>query len=83
MRVITKMDDPLILNTLNEDTAKTHEEALLHIYSRLRPGNPPSLERAKELFHERFFDAGALPPRFGRPVPPEPQVRPERLRWTS
>ena len=57
IRVVSKMDDPLILNTLNEDPAKTHEDALLQIYSRLRPGNPPSLERAKELFHERFQDA--------------------------
>ncbi len=56
IRVIAKMDDPLILNTLNEETSRTHEEALLHIYGRLRPGNPPSIERAKELFHERFLD---------------------------
>ncbi len=56
IRLITKMEDALMLNTLNEDTAKTHEEALLQIYSRLRPGNPPSLERAKELFQERFLD---------------------------
>ena len=54
--VITKMDDPLILNTLREDPAKSHEEALLYIYGRLRPGNPPSLERAREVFMERFFD---------------------------
>src|SRR6185295_7268383 len=26
------------------------------IYSRLRPGNPPQLEKAKELFNEKFFD---------------------------
>ena len=34
----------------------THEEALLKIYQRLRPGNPPQLEKAKELFHEKFYD---------------------------
>jgi DNA-directed RNA polymerase subunit beta len=56
VRIITKMDDPLILNTLNEDPTHSHEEALLYIYNRLRPGNPPNLERARELFHERFFD---------------------------
>ena len=56
IRVIKVMDDPLILNTLNEDHTQTHEEGLLHIYGRLRPGNPPSLERAEELFRERFFD---------------------------
>ena len=56
IRVITRMDDPIILNTLNEDSSKNHDEAVLHIYGRLRPGNPPSIERARELFHERFFD---------------------------
>src|SRR4029079_5638056 len=33
-----------------------HEEALLKIYQRLRPGNPPQLEKAKELFKEKFQD---------------------------
>ena len=56
LRVIVQMDDPLILNTLNEDPSTSHEEGLLYIYSRLRPGNPPSLERAGDLFRERFFD---------------------------
>src|SRR5205814_5810263 len=44
----------LILNSINEDTTKTHDEALLKIYLRLRPGNPPQLEKAKELFKEKF-----------------------------
>ena len=57
IRVIAKLDDTLILNTLAEDPTATHEQALLYIYSRLRPGNPPSLDRAGDLFHERFFDA--------------------------
>src|SRR5947207_15686639 len=37
--VITKVTDPLILNTLTEDSADSHENALLRIYARLRPGN--------------------------------------------
>ena len=49
-------EDNLILNTLEEDDTHSHEEALLKIYGRLRPGNPPQLEKAKELFHEKFFD---------------------------
>jgi DNA-directed RNA polymerase subunit beta len=49
--------DPLILNSLREDPTSTHEEALLKIYQRLRPGNPPQLEKAKELFKEKFQDA--------------------------
>ena len=49
--------DPLILNSLQEDPTTDHESALLRIYQRLRPGNPPQLEKASELFHEKFFDA--------------------------
>src|SRR5206468_2802334 len=48
--------DPLILTSLKEDPTSTHEEALLKIYQRLRPGNPPQLEKAKELFKEKFQD---------------------------
>jgi DNA-directed RNA polymerase subunit beta len=54
--VITKVKDPLILASLNEDPTNTHEEALLRIYQRLRPGNPPQMEKAKELFREKFQD---------------------------
>ncbi len=54
--VLTKVKDPLILASLNEDPTNTHEEALLKIYQRLRPGNPPQLEKAKELFKEKFQD---------------------------
>ncbi len=49
--------DMLIINTLHDDPTKSHDEALLRIYSRLRPGNPPQLEKARELFHEKFYDA--------------------------
>jgi DNA-directed RNA polymerase subunit beta len=48
--------DLLIINSMREDPCKNHTEALLKIYSRLRPGNPPQLEKARELFHEKFFD---------------------------
>src|SRR5207249_11724176 len=48
--------DPLILTSLKEDPTSTHEEALLKIYQRLRPGNPPQLEKARELFKEKFQD---------------------------
>ncbi len=44
IEVISKMTDPIILNTLQEDSAATHEEALLRIYARLRPGNPVQLD---------------------------------------
>src|SRR4029077_7969287 len=54
--VVTKVSDPLILNTLAEDTAESHEAALMKIYARLRPGNPPALDKAQTLFQEKFFD---------------------------
>jgi DNA-directed RNA polymerase subunit beta len=53
---VTKVSDPLILNTLAEDTAESHEAALMKIYARLRPGNPPALDKAQTLFKEKFFD---------------------------
>ncbi|MEA2735653.1 MAG: DNA-directed polymerase subunit beta [Humisphaera sp.] len=56
VEVVTKVSDPLILNTLAEDTAESHEAALLKIYARLRPGNPPQLDKAETLFEEKFFD---------------------------
>ena len=47
---------PVIFNTLMEDNTASHEEALLRIYQRLRPGNPPQLEKARVLFEEKFYD---------------------------
>ncbi len=57
IRVLFDVEDFLILNSLREDVTSSHEEALLRIYNRLRPGNPPQLEKARELFQEKFFDA--------------------------
>jgi DNA-directed RNA polymerase subunit beta len=56
--------DPVVLNSLNEDGTHSHEEALLKIYQRLRPGNPAQLEKARELFKEKFQDANRY--RLGR-----------------
>ncbi|MEM7166295.1 MAG: DNA-directed RNA polymerase subunit beta [Planctomycetota bacterium] len=55
-RVLPESFDPLILKTLREDPSKDHEEALIRIYQRLRPGNPPQLQKAKELFFDKFFN---------------------------
>ena len=46
----------LFMNTLEEDISQSHEEALLQIYRRMRPGNPMQLDKAKKLFEEKFFD---------------------------
>ena len=64
IEVVSLVNDPLILNTLKEDGTSSHEEALLRIYQRLRPGNPPNLDKAKDLFTEKFFDVNRY--RLGR-----------------
>jgi DNA-directed RNA polymerase subunit beta len=56
VEVLGTLKDSLILTSLEEDPTNTHEEALLKIYQRLRPGNPPQLEKARELFREKFQD---------------------------
>ena len=64
IEVIAKVVDPLILNTLAEDDCESSQEALLKLYARLRPGNPPNVEKAKTLFQEKFFDGNRY--RLGR-----------------
>jgi DNA-directed RNA polymerase subunit beta len=44
-------------NTLAKDTTKNSKEALIEIYRRMRPGDPPTLESARSLFYGMFFDA--------------------------
>lgn len=51
-----KEKDTIISASIAEDNSKSHEDALLRIYQRLRPGNPPELSKAKSLFEERFQD---------------------------
>ena len=64
VEVMNDQRQPLLLNALADDPTGSHEEALLRIYQRLRPGNPPQLEKAKALFHEKFFDTSRY--RLGR-----------------
>ena len=47
---------PYIRNTLAIDRSRSREEALMDIYRVLRPGEPPTLETAEQLFHSLFFD---------------------------
>ncbi|MHC4197619.1 MAG: DNA-directed RNA polymerase subunit beta [Planctomycetota bacterium] len=56
LEIVKNVDDPLILNSLQDDKAGSHEEALLKLYVRFRPGNPQHLDKAKLLFYEKFFD---------------------------
>lgn len=49
-------DNEYLRNTLEKDNTETAEKALLEIYERLRPGEPPTVESAKSLIYSRFFD---------------------------
>jgi DNA-directed RNA polymerase subunit beta len=49
-------DNEYIRNTLEKDNTEGIEKALLEIYERLRPGEPPTVENAKSLLVSRFFD---------------------------
>ncbi|MGI6706096.1 MAG: DNA-directed RNA polymerase subunit beta [Clostridia bacterium] len=50
-------EDERLLSTIDKDSTKSEEEALLEIYRRLRPGEPPTVESARSLLHSLFFDA--------------------------
>ncbi len=47
----------VISMTLRKDSCKAQNEALLEIYRKLRPGDPPTLDTATQLFQGMFFDA--------------------------
>jgi DNA-directed RNA polymerase subunit beta len=76
LKSVEVMEDqkiPLVLNSLREDAdeskrrtgvAPSHEDALVRIYQRLRPGNPPALDKARALFDEKFNDTNRY--RLGR-----------------
>ncbi len=49
-------EDERILATMEKDACKTYEEAMLEIYRKLRPGEPPTLDSAETLINATFFD---------------------------
>ena len=49
-------DDPRIVTTMEKDTCKSYEEAMLEIYRKQRPGEPPTLDSAENLMQGLFFD---------------------------
>src|ERR1700743_146641 len=46
----------IITTTLRRDSVRTPDEALIEIYRKLRPGDPPTLDTATALFEGMFFD---------------------------
>jgi DNA-directed RNA polymerase subunit beta len=50
-------DDERINATLDKDSCRSREEALIELYKRLRPGDPPTVDSAETLLNNLFFDA--------------------------
>jgi DNA-directed RNA polymerase subunit beta len=48
---------PVMSQTVKKDAIKTPQEALIEIYRKMRPGDPPTLDTSTSLFHGMFFDA--------------------------
>jgi len=55
-QLIERYKHEAIQNTLDRDNTQTEEEALIEIYKRLRPGEPPTVDSARTLFEALFFD---------------------------
>ena len=49
-------ENDYLRNTLEKDNTESTERALIEIYERLRPGEPPTLDNARNLLSSRFFD---------------------------
>ena len=49
-------DDQRMVATLEKDACKTYEDAMLEIYRKLRPGEPPTVEACETLVNNLFFD---------------------------
>ena len=49
-------DSPTVLATLDRDLTESREEALIEIYKRLRPGEPPTVDSASTLINGLFFN---------------------------
>jgi len=50
-------EDPRIVSTLQKDPCKTYDDAMLEIYRKLRPGEPPTVDSSETLLNSLFFDA--------------------------
>jgi DNA-directed RNA polymerase subunit beta len=49
-------NSPFIVNTLEKDPSETEEEALIEVFKKQRPGEPPTLDNARNLLKALFFD---------------------------
>ncbi len=60
LKIFSAVDDnpehPYIQLTLDKDPTTTQEEALVEVYKKLRPGDPPTVENARTLVNSLFFN---------------------------
>ena len=49
-------EEAKILATIEKDVSKSHEEGLIELYKKLRPGEPPTVESSESLLRGMFFD---------------------------
>jgi DNA-directed RNA polymerase subunit beta len=49
-------NSPFMVNTLEKDPSETEEEALIEVFKKQRPGEPPTLDNARNLLKALFFD---------------------------
>ena len=78
-KILALFDDSVyIQNTLDKDTTTREEEALIEVFKKQRPGEPPTLDNARNLLKALFFDPEALRPDEGRPLQAEPAARRRR-----
>ena len=49
-------DSELVRNTLEKDSSQTKEDALIELYKRLRPGEPPTVDSARSMLEGLFFN---------------------------
>src|SRR5919112_4515817 len=52
----TDPEHPFVANTLDKDLTKTQQEALIEVYKKLRPGDPPTGDNARQLVESLFFN---------------------------
>ena len=73
-------DSIFIRNTLEKDTTTREEEALIEVFKKQRPGEPPTLDNARNLLADAVLRPEALRPDEGRPLQAEPAARRRRAR---
>ena len=59
---------PILSQTLKKDAIRTHEEALIEIYRRLRPGDPPTLDSSRIAVREHVLQPAEVRLLAGRPA---------------